>query len=42
MGIDAVFCSRERDADSSPSAVCCKGGGPFNDVSVGQIGNQFI
>lgn len=45
MGINAVFCSREQDANSSPQLPVVKTGevgGPFNDVSVGRIGDQFI
>lgn len=45
MGINAVFCSREQDANSSPQLPVVKTGevgGAFNDVSVGWIGDQFI
>lgn len=45
MGINAVFGSREQDANSSPQLPVVKTGrvgGPFNDVSVGRIGDQFI
>lgn len=44
-GINAVFCSREQDANSSLQLPVAKAGGigrPFNDVSVRRTGNQFI